>query len=643
VSVLQFHGGTKPGVNLLSDINAMGLVKRVVSQDSWLIVGSTGFEIYNVARPANPVKVSWTSVGINDLAVQDSFLYTASGDSFTVFNIADKASPRLVGFCSDSGSTIAVSHKYAFLLWGTFGWHGMYILDITNPAAPHRVGAWNSSVGHVAAQRSLCYVTDGTGFHILNVADPASPQELGSVGIGGGIYLDGDYAFISNFGVIDVSDSMMPGIVGQCSLEVSGDVWATGLYGEAFVACYSEGMGIIGLSDPMHPAIDSVGILAADDARDISVQGDHALIADDNDGLKMLNIADPTHPFEIASYDSEGLVPYCYAAKAAGTTAYMGWDGWDGWRGLYVITFADSTNPVLLGKAASLNPFDALAIRDSWAYASEYAWFQTISITESVHPSVAGTCSLGVDDAPDVCLSDSIAYVANKSGGLRVIDVAQPHNAVPTAIYMPQEGDAECVAVRDSLAYVGTSDGLRIVNVANPRSPAELGFYSSGWYDQGVQVNGNFAVIGNILWTLDISDPVNPRMAGFYVPPTQTFKICWVDSLIFATCLEGGVVIVKYTGPDACAEAPAAASRARPSLAIVPNPTTGVCRLSLNPGQAKTHELHLCDSNGRLIRILRQTDAGKEVIDLRDRPKGVYFIGFVDGDLDRWVKVVVIR
>jgi len=234
VSVLQFHGGTRPSACLLSDINAMGLTKRVVIQDSWLFVGSSGFEIYNVARPASPSWVSWTSTGINDLAVQDTFLYTASNDSFAVFSIANKANPRRVGFCSDSGSTIAVSGHNAFLVWDTYGWHGMYILDISNPAAPRRVGVWNSTVGSVAAQRNLCYVGDAGRLHILNVSNPASPQELSSVGVGGNIYLNGDFAYLTSFAVVDVMDSLLPGIVGTCSIPGGSGIWATGDHGYSF-------------------------------------------------------------------------------------------------------------------------------------------------------------------------------------------------------------------------------------------------------------------------------------------------------------------------------------------------------------------------------------------------------------------------
>jgi hypothetical protein len=148
---------------------------------------------------------------------------------------------------------------------------------------------------------------------------------------------------------------------------------------------------------------------------------------------------------------------------------------------------------------------------------------------------------------------------------------------------------------------------------------------------------------GLILWMLDISDPANPRMVGLYVPPTQTYRICWADSLIYATCLDGGIIIVKYTGSTGCKETPTDASRIGPSLAVVPNPTTGMCRVEATPGQASAHELHLYDSIGRLIRILPQTNRGKEVIDLNNMAKGVYFIGFGDGGPDRQVKVVVIK
>ena len=233
VSVLQFHGGSQPSVTLLSDINAMGLVRRVVMQDSWLFVGTTGIEVYNVSQPTNPVKVSWTNATNNDLAVLGNYLYTTSNDSFKVFNISDKTSPSLVGAVRDSGSTVAVANGKAYLLWNTYGWGGMYILDVSNPQSPHRVGIWNGTLGSVAARGNLCYASDAGRFHILDMTNPASPQELSSVGVGGSVYVNGNFAYLSTFAVIDIMDSLSPGIVGQCSAGGNA-VWTTGDYGYAF-------------------------------------------------------------------------------------------------------------------------------------------------------------------------------------------------------------------------------------------------------------------------------------------------------------------------------------------------------------------------------------------------------------------------
>ena len=322
VSVLQFHGGSQPSVTLLSDINATGLVRRVVMQDSWLFVGTSGIEIYNVSQPTNPVKVSWTNATNNDLAVLGNYLYTTSNDSFKVFNISDKTSPSLVGAVRDSGSTVAVANGKAYLLWNTYGWGGMYILDVSNPQSPHRVGIWNGTLGSVAARGNLCYASDAGRFHILDMTNPASPQELSSVGVGGSVYVNGNFAYLSTFAVIDIMDSLSPGIVGQCS--AGGDaVWTTGDYGYGFPL--TGGLAIVDYPDPVHPRADTIGILGYDASYDISVQGNHAVVANNACGIRILNVADPAHPFESASFDTATAAPYCKAASAVGPLVYMGW------------------------------------------------------------------------------------------------------------------------------------------------------------------------------------------------------------------------------------------------------------------------------------------------------------------------------
>ena len=471
---------TQPSVTLLSDINAMGLVRRVVVQDSWLFVGTSGIDIYNVSQPTNPVKVAWINTATSDLALQDSFLYSVNSESLTVFNIASKTNPYRVGAVADSGEAIAVAGGKAYLPWGTFGWHGMYILDVSDPRAPHRAGVWNSTVGSVAARGNLCYASDAGRFHILDMTNPASPQELSSVGVGGNVYLDGNFAYLSSFAVIDIMDSLSPGIVGQCSLatEATMAVWTTGDYGYGFPSCLENGLAIVDYRDPVHPGQDTIGVLAYDDSRDIFVQGNHAIVANDRLGARILNVSDPAHPFEIAGYDTAGQPPECNSAWFFSSLGYMGWWGRDGWRGLYVISFADTASPTLLGRCATISPISAMTIRDSFLYAGCITKFQVLSIEDSSHPSVVSTCSLLASaETDDVCVSESLAYVANTNGGLRMISVADPHNATPIGSYAPPYWVWSVVA-KDSIAYVGTSQDFRIVNVKNPLAPFVIGLFS---------------------------------------------------------------------------------------------------------------------------------------------------------------------
>jgi hypothetical protein len=629
VSVLQFHGGAQPSVTLLSDINAMGLVRRVVTQDSWLFVGTSGVEIYNVSQPTNPTKVAWISTAVSDLALQDSFLYSVNSESLTVFNIADKTSPYRVGAVADSGSAVAVAGGKAYLIWDTFGWHGMYILDVSNPRLPHRAGIWGSAVDAVAARGSLCYEVGGDRrFHILDMANPGSPHELSSVGIAGrAIYLHSGFAYTTNFAIVDIMDSMMPGIVGTCTIPGGSGIWATGDYGYVFFSCYDDGLGVVDCRDPVHPRMDSVGILACSESRDIDVQGGQALVANAVDGVRLLNVADPAHPFEIASYDTAGQPPTCDAARLTGSLAYLDWWGRDGWHGLYVVSFADSTNPVLVGKGATYYPIQAMAIRDSFVFAAEGNWFEVMSIRDSIHPSVASRCSLrALAPAYDVQVIESTAYVANSAGGLRMIDVTDPNNITPLGFFVPPHQYSTGMAIQDTIAYIGTDQGLCIANVRSPLAPYEIAFYpTEGWLSD-VGLRGNLVYVTYRSAILDVSDPAHPRELGYYDNGPSGLFGCWRDSLIYVACYDDGVTILRYYGPGSGVGAGPRSPTKTGDLGVFPNPTTGKCFVRGWPNVPGMRELGIYDLSGRMIEQVSLNGTEGGVLDLNRLRAGIYFL-----------------
>jgi len=84
------------------------------------------------------------------------------------------------------------------------------------------------------------------------------------------------------------------------------------------------------------------------------------------------------------------------------------------------------------------------------------------------------------------------------------------------------------VAVAGNYAYVADGYGLRIINVSNPASPTEIGYYDTPGSAYDVAVSGNYAYVADGaggLFTLWFSPPVSdviPTSGGTLVSPADT-------------------------------------------------------------------------------------------------------------------------
>ncbi|MFQ6619003.1 MAG: T9SS type A sorting domain-containing protein, partial [Fidelibacterota bacterium] len=89
------------------------------------------------------------------------------------------------------------------------------------------------------------------------------------------------------------------------------------------------------------------------------------------------------------------------------------------------------------------------------------------------------------------------AYVADGSGGLRIVDVSIPSS--PTEVgYFDTQGSAKGVYVSGNYGYVADwNDGLRIIDVSNPTNPTEVGYFNTGLFAQGVYVHDNYLYVAD--------------------------------------------------------------------------------------------------------------------------------------------------
>jgi hypothetical protein len=104
-----------------------------------------------------------------------------------------------------------------------------------------------------------------------------------------------------------------------------------------------------------------------------------------------------------------------------------------------------------------------------------------------------------------------------------VVNIANPSSPVEAGFY-DTPGSAIAVAVSGNHAYVADVDnGLRVVNIANPASPAEVGFYNTPGNASGVAVAGTLAYVADYVYfgiydcaaAQDLSEDFIPHPSSF--------------------------------------------------------------------------------------------------------------------------------
>jgi hypothetical protein len=228
VALLNFANPDQPQV--MSEIQLDFMPNQSELADTLLITGGKGMEIWNVADPAHPTRISRFPIGAGDFCVRDSLVCFIQTDSFRVYSISNPANPRLLGWYPDSGyvftisgSTVVAGHPSV----------GLFFVDVSNPAQPHRVGTYPSDYPLSAQARgNLCCASFESNaepypirFVTLDISNPAAVWQMAHIDSAGGYdiclwdtlaFASGrDRAYAEEFQVINIADSAHPRILGR--------------------------------------------------------------------------------------------------------------------------------------------------------------------------------------------------------------------------------------------------------------------------------------------------------------------------------------------------------------------------------------------------------------------------------------------
>jgi hypothetical protein len=444
--------------------------------------GYLGLQVLDATDPVNPTNVGrWYINQSYNTAYCFSgnlaYMTLSSDNFFYVYDVSDPSQPKFLGSCVSkySSSEIFAQGNYAYVARD----QGLDVIDVTDPAAPRKVGDYSISnygfAAHIFVSGNYAYLTSdqfgssGVG-HIFDVSDPTAPKRLGPIG--------------------DIVGTLGRPVVSSSNLFIPVKYSGSG-----------AGLQIFSLTDPAAP-LRIAGPIDNGDSYDVAVANGVAYWADDV--LRTMDVSNPRAPQLISTIGSV----IASTVAVSDTYAVIG-------RGPLATTVYDVTDPTAPVGLGSLNTSSSLTktlARGRTAYLLE----RDGSVFDIMDFSVAKPVRLGAWSTNGYFLSglaitDNLAYIAAQAGGLFVLDIANP--AAIQVQGRVANITAHDVALKGSVAFVA-ADQLEAIDVsatANPHSIASLAIDADL---TNIVVSGNYCLLSSDWNTtvVDISDPANMRM-----------------------------------------------------------------------------------------------------------------------------------
>jgi len=308
-------------------------------------------------------------------------------------------------------------------------------------------------------------------------------------------------------------------------------------------------------------------------ANEVAVQGSYAFITEES-GLRIIDVSDPLSPVSAG---------FCETTERADHVAVLGDYAYvTAPSGLRVIEVSDPANARQVGLyVAPLSPWN-VAAQGSFAYVTDGRYLRVVDVADPTNPIERGACDIG--QAHAVAVAGSYAYVADGyNSRLCVVDVSDPYHPVRNGC-CAVVGNAVDVVVRGSYAYVAAGNGVYIVDVTNPINPTIVGSALPGG-TLGLAVGGDYAYLAGVypstLYTVNISDPSNPRLEAWQILPGYPWGVAASGGYVYVAAREAGLVIRPAYGATPTptpTSTPSATVTATPTLTATPTRTPTATR-----------------------------------------------------------------
>jgi hypothetical protein len=501
-------------------------VDIAATEDHLLLVDEEGLQVFDTPGVSRleAVNVYDTASSSNAVEVADNRAYIMQRDAVQVLDTSRYTHPVEVATFNSSSwgrffeaEAAALTDENVYVAGGN-----LWVFDKSVSKSVYTASTYDTLnyAVDVAVRKDRAYVVNKKWLHALQVAlevvdisTPSDLERLGSCDLTGdamedanSVELMGNYAYVATeagLKIVDISNGAKPEVVevyetpgGASDLAV---VVSPSMGAYAYLADGEGDLRVLNLADPVNPR-EVTSYATSGKATRVVVSEGYAYLADGTEGVRVLDISDPTEPKEVGFYNTPG-----YAAH----TAVVG--------GEIFVTTGEGGLLILRSHAEEMARLVASP---------------TPSSTPTPMPTSTPT------PRPETATPSPAA-----DGGVNVGHIT------PLGFYDIPEA-TQSVAVRGDYAYVGSDYGLRIVDIADPTNPAEVGFCETKGPVEDIALSRGYAFVANLVYldVIDVSDPAHPQRVarserfgtakGVFVAGDYAYLATW-----------GAVRIIDITDP----------------------------------------------------------------------------------------------
>lgn len=266
------------------------------------------------------------------------------------------------------------------------------------------------------------------------------------------IALSGQHAYLVTGRTLTIFDIANPGTPRRAGAYTFPDkIWGVQVVGSLVYAAVDKfGLGILDASDVSAPKLRG-SLKTPGQSKSVALTGTIAMVADHMSGVDFIDVADPAKPVSLGEFFLDG---YARAVSASGTIGAAV----DTPTGLYVFDFS---------KPGKLEPVAALQSADR-----------------------PGNVKLS-DPAQGLRVAVLIG-----GGSLQIYDIASPATPVKGVTFRTPGARAQDVALIGRLAYVADgSAGLQVVDLETPSKPRIAGEFKTATPARAVAANETLVLV----------------------------------------------------------------------------------------------------------------------------------------------------